>query len=58
MVFGKWRSLEHMEWRFVSKRLSLPSLLWQPGRYSALKRAHPLRDCQCLEIRLLRGSRG
>lgn len=62
MVFGKWRRLEHMEWKFVSKRLfswfSLPSLLWQPGRCSALKQAHPLRDCQCLEIRLLRGRRG
>lgn len=62
MVFGKWRSLEHMEWRFVSKRLfswlSLPSLLWQPGRCSALKLPHPLRDCQRLEIRLLRGRWG
>lgn len=52
MVFGKWRSLKHKEQRFVSKRLfSWLSLPWQPGRCGALKRAHPLRDCQRLQIR-------
>lgn len=52
MAFGKSRSLEHMEWRFVSKRLlSWLSLLWQSGSCGALERAHPVPGCQCLQIR-------
>lgn len=43
MVFGKWRSLEHMEWRFVSKRLfSWLSLPFFP--------ALALREMWCPEV--------